>query len=97
MEILPSVTVAASEMINCLFIIFSSAGVGRTGTFIAIDHLLQHLKEHPYVDIYGIVYEMRKQRNLMVQTEVKNVLEHLDRFLFLFLCLEHRFSFLQGG
>ena len=47
-----------------------SAGVGRTGTFIAADHLLQHIKKEPHVDIYGLVYKMRKQRMMMVQTEV---------------------------
>ena len=49
---------------------FYSAGVGRTGTFIAVDQLLQHLKQHQYVDIFGLVYEMRKQRTLMVQAKV---------------------------
>ena len=53
-----------------LFLFFGSAGVGRTGTFIAMDRLLQHLKEYSYVDIFGIVYQMRKHRVFMVQTEV---------------------------
>jgi len=49
---------------------FCSAGVGRTGAFLAVDYLLQHLKHHDYVDIYGLVYAMRLQRIFMVQTEV---------------------------
>ena len=53
---------------------FYSAGVGRTGTFIAVDYLLQHLDSHDYVDIYGIVYKMRMQRNCMVQTKVSEQL-----------------------
>ena len=49
-----------------------SAGVGRSGTFIALDNILYQLEEGvDSVDIYGIVYEMRNHRVWMVQTEVK--------------------------
>lgn len=48
-----------------------SAGVGRTGTFIALDRLMQHIREHEFVDILGMVSEMRSHRLSMVQTEVK--------------------------
>ena len=51
-------------------IIHCSAGVGRTGTFVGIDKLLQDYKNKSYVDIFGMVYEMRMSRCLMVQTEV---------------------------
>lgn len=47
-----------------------SAGVGRTGTFIALDRLLQHIRDHEFVDILGLVSEMRSHRMSMVQTEV---------------------------
>ena len=47
-----------------------SAGVGRSGTFVTIDRLLQQLKQADYLDIYGIVYQMRQFRMYMVQTEV---------------------------
>ena len=50
-----------------------SAGVGRSGTFIVLDRMLQHLQEHDYVDIFGTVYEMRKYRHWMVQTEVRYI------------------------
>lgn len=49
-----------------------SAGVGRTGTFIALDRLMQHIREHEYVDILGMVSEMRSHRLSMVQTEVRH-------------------------
>ena len=52
-------------------IIHCSAGVGRTGTFVGIDKLLQDYKNKSYVDIFGMVYEMRMSRCLMVQTEVR--------------------------
>uniref|UniRef100_T1JB95 protein-tyrosine-phosphatase n=1 Tax=Strigamia maritima TaxID=126957 RepID=T1JB95_STRMM len=53
-----------------------SAGVGRSGTFIALDRILQHIQIHDYVDIFGIVYEMRKERVWMVQTEQQYICIH---------------------
>uniref|UniRef100_A0A8C5KWA3 Receptor-type tyrosine-protein phosphatase O n=1 Tax=Jaculus jaculus TaxID=51337 RepID=A0A8C5KWA3_JACJA len=50
-------------------VIHCSAGVGRTGTFIALDRLLQHIRDHEFVDILGLVSEMRSYRMSMVQTE----------------------------
>jgi len=47
-----------------------SAGVGRTGTFIALDVLIQQLQKEDIVDVFAIVYQMRMSRVLMVQTEV---------------------------
>ena len=47
-----------------------SAGVGRTGTFIALDVLTQQLQQEDVVDVFGVVYHMRMSRVLMVQTEV---------------------------
>ena len=48
----------------------SSGGVGRTGTFIALDILLQHIKDHDWVDVFGLACEMRRYRDRMVETEV---------------------------
>ncbi|XP_055303935.1 tyrosine-protein phosphatase 10D-like isoform X5 [Sitodiplosis mosellana] len=50
-------------------VVHCSAGVGRSGTFIALDRLLQQIKVCEYVDIFNIVYTMRKERVWMVQTE----------------------------
>lgn len=44
--------------------------MGRTGTFIALDRLLQHIRDHEFVDILGLVADMRSYRMSMVQTEV---------------------------
>ncbi|KTG33429.1 hypothetical protein cypCar_00041578, partial [Cyprinus carpio] len=52
-------------------VVHCSAGVGRTGTFIAIDHLIFQIERDSMVDIYGIVNDMRMHRPLMVQTEVR--------------------------
>ena len=67
-----------------------SAGVGRTGTFIAVDTLLRHIEhaaqqqqhvQQPTIDVYGVVYRMRMNRVMMVQTEVLRSLPlHCKKF-----------------
>ena len=47
-----------------------SAGVGRTGTFIAIDAMMERLNEKDDLNIYQFVMEMRSSRTFMVQTMV---------------------------
>ena len=47
-----------------------SAGVGRTGTYISVDRLLQHMQDHDDIDIFNLVLELREYRCRMVQTEV---------------------------
>ncbi|XP_036431713.1 receptor-type tyrosine-protein phosphatase eta-like isoform X10 [Colossoma macropomum] len=59
-------------------VVHCSAGVGRTGTFIALDHLIFQIERESMVDIFGIVYDMRMHRPLMVQTE--------DQYVFLNQC-----------
>lgn len=51
-----------------------SAGVGRTGTFIALDRLLQQMKQEKVVDTFGVVYTLRMNRYLMIQTLVRPLL-----------------------
>ncbi|XP_060604251.1 receptor-type tyrosine-protein phosphatase S-like isoform X3 [Ruditapes philippinarum] len=61
-------------------IVHCSAGVGRTGTFIAVDYLLQHIRDHDEVDIFNLVLDMRNHRLNMVQTE--------DQYIYIHECLK---------
>ncbi|NWW88700.1 PTPRV phosphatase, partial [Rhynochetos jubatus] len=64
---------AGPTLVHC------SAGVGRTGTFIALDQLLQQMKQEKVVDIFGVVYALRMNRYLMIQT--------LSQYVFLHSCI----------
>jgi len=55
---------------NTPIIVHCSAGVGRSGTFIALDRLMQHIECGKAIDVFGTVYEMRLERCHMVQNEV---------------------------
>ena len=47
-----------------------SAGVGRTGTFMVVDSMLDRIKAENTLDIYNFVAYLRTRRTAMVQTEV---------------------------
>ena len=57
-------------------LVHCSAGVGRTGTFIALDRLIQQFDQSTFddcLDIYGTVLDMRRCRDKMVQNEVSSL------------------------
>uniref|UniRef100_A0A671MV91 protein-tyrosine-phosphatase n=1 Tax=Sinocyclocheilus anshuiensis TaxID=1608454 RepID=A0A671MV91_9TELE len=62
-------------------IVHCSAGVGRTGTLIALDVLLQQLDKEKAVGISAFVQQMRLSRPLMVQTEVTVSIHYFKKHL----------------
>ncbi|CAG2232086.1 PTPRA [Mytilus edulis] len=66
-------------------VVHCSAGVGRTGTFIATDALYQHGQKVGYVNVMEYIEMMRKDRMNMVQTFVGLILrDNLGALLELF-------------
>ncbi|XP_060585328.1 receptor-type tyrosine-protein phosphatase alpha-like [Ruditapes philippinarum] len=62
-----------------------SAGVGRTGTYIALDILTEEGKDLGSVDVFNCVNKMRGQRVNMVQTG--------EQYMFLHKALVHSLTF----
>ena len=54
--------------------LYTSAGIGRTGTFIAFDNLVTQAREEGVVRPLEIVQALRQQRINMVQTSVLRLL-----------------------
>ncbi|KAM6951350.1 receptor-type tyrosine-protein phosphatase H [Aplochiton taeniatus] len=65
-----------SEGTGSPIVVHCSAGVGRTGTIIALDVVLQQLERERAVGIPAFVHKMRLSRPLMVQTESQYVFLH---------------------
>ncbi|KAG5894052.1 hypothetical protein JTB14_037894 [Gonioctena quinquepunctata] len=65
-------------------LVHCSAGIGRTGTFIVIDMILDQLKKHGLdceIDIQRTIQMVRSQRSGMVQTEAQ--------YKFVYLAVQH--------
>jgi len=66
------------------WLIHCSAGVGRTGTFIAVDQLIR-IADSPdtsEVDVFNVVYQLRRDRRYMVQS--------ISQYLYVYKCIcEH--------
>ena len=57
-------------LITLFELFFSSAGVGRTGTFIAFDALAENGAKTGTVNVKRYVNKMRRERMYMIQTMV---------------------------
>nr|XP_034306378.1 uncharacterized protein LOC117682577 [Crassostrea gigas] len=49
-------------------VVHCSAGIGRTGTFIALDYLLEEGAAEHTIDVKGYIIALRRQRGKLIQT-----------------------------
>ncbi|KAJ8040281.1 Receptor-type tyrosine-protein phosphatase alpha [Holothuria leucospilota] len=60
-------------------LVHCSAGIGRTGTFICLNCMMDVLRDEEYIDVFGFVNKIRQNRINMVQTS--------KQYVFLYKCL----------
>jgi len=72
-------------------LVHCSAGVGRTGTFIAVYKLVEEYYDDTirHFDVFGTVNEMRAQRIKMVQKP--------EQYVYIFKCLRDEIRITQGN
>lgn len=52
-------------------VVHCSAGIGRTGTFIALDYLLKEVMAKDSIDVINCVSKLRQQRAFSIQTDMQ--------------------------
>ena len=59
---------------NIPLLVHCSAGVGRTGTFVMLDVMMDRLKAEESINVYEVLRQLRSKRMYMVQTQVSQSL-----------------------
>lgn len=74
------VSLCIRESVFC----FRSAGIGRTGTFLALDYLMDQAQVEGYVNVFQCAQNLRHQRVNMIQNQVSpSIKPFLQRFCYL--------------
>ena len=67
-------------IVKLMYIIFvkCSTGTGRTGTFIAIDTILDQMDNKEHIDVFEVVQNLLLQRVNMVDDLVRNKMKNVS-------------------
>ena len=81
---------------------FLSAGVGRSGTYITIDAMLQRLKDEDTLNIYEFVTKCRTRRTFMVQNQVITIVIYVctsctERFNGFLVSIQDQYVFIHDA
>ena len=68
------VVISDDTVLDATCLSWYSAGVGRTGTLVALDSLVMELDEEGHASIFNVICDLRHQRNFLVQSLVSHTL-----------------------